>query len=104
MTPRDSLEIAILLERASRRSLQVRLIARTAPGAILRWRARFVFASVDARTFCGTPIPKSWRGLIDRELALAVAAGPLDAWDAEPGAAAAGSRRPGHPQARSAAE
>ena len=80
MTPRDMLDISVLLERASGSSMQMRLIARNAIDAKLKWQSRVVFACVDAKTFRSAPIPRSWQKRLKRELALTAAASVLDDW------------------------
>ena len=42
MTPRDTLDISIVLERVSRSTLQVRLMARAKADDRIRWQSRFV--------------------------------------------------------------
>jgi acyl-CoA thioesterase FadM len=103
MTPRDTLDIAVLLERASGSSLQIRIIARNAIDAVLNWQSRFVFACVDLKTFRGAPIPKSWLGPCNRELAVTAAADGLDNWterSAQPSGPKAPRRSKSHATAR----
>ncbi|HVZ00782.1 MAG TPA: thioesterase family protein [Dongiaceae bacterium] len=96
MTPRDILDIAVLLERASGSSLQIRLVARNAIDATLKWQSRFVFACVDMKTFTGRPIPRSWQKLLKRELAVTGTADALDEWTERASKIPpSGARRPG---------
>jgi acyl-CoA thioesterase FadM len=84
MTPRDILDIVVLLERASGTSPQVRVIARNLVDSVLKWQSRFVFACVDLKTFRGAPIPKSWLGPCKRELAVTAAADAMHGWTERP--------------------
>lgn len=85
MTPRDTLDIVVLLERASGSSLQVRLLARAKADGALRWQSRFVFACVDTKSFRATPIPRSWQKHLKPELALTLGAHAIDCWNERTG-------------------
>ena len=80
MTPCDTLDISVMLERVLRSTLQVRLIARAKADGKSRWQSRLVFACVNAKTFKSASVPKVWRPALNRELALTARATPADGW------------------------
>ena len=84
MTPRDTLDIVVLLERASGSSFQVRLLARTKGEGALRWQSRCVFACVDVKTFRPKQIPRSWQKFLKPEVALTIGVDATDCWKERP--------------------